>query len=149
MASDSGGPGVLSASERDRQYCELCGKMENLLRCGRCRSSFYCCKEHQRQDWKKHKLVCQGGEAPARSPRRRSPASRPRPVGPPEPRAPAGRPGAGTARRPRAYRARRTRRRPGAAPAQQSPAPRILRLAGLRAPSAPACAQRVAAPGRR
>lgn len=69
MASDSGGPGVLSASERDRQYCELCGKMENLLRCGRCRSSFYCCKEHQRQDWKKHKLVCQGGEAPPRGQR--------------------------------------------------------------------------------
>lgn len=68
MASDSGGPGVLSASERDRQYCELCGKMENLLRCGRCRSSFYCCKEHQRQDWKKHKLVCQGGEAPRAQP---------------------------------------------------------------------------------
>lgn len=36
--------------------------MENLLRCSRCRSSFYCSKEHQRQDWKKHKLVCQGGE---------------------------------------------------------------------------------------
>lgn len=52
----------MSQSERDRQYCELCGKMENLLRCGRCRSSFYCSKEHQRQDWKKHKLVCQSGE---------------------------------------------------------------------------------------
>ncbi|XP_060609800.2 egl nine homolog 1 [Anolis sagrei] len=50
-----------STSERDRQYCELCGKMENLLRCGRCRSSFYCSKEHQRQDWKKHKLICRGG----------------------------------------------------------------------------------------
>ncbi|XP_004578594.2 egl nine homolog 1 [Ochotona princeps] len=62
MANDSGGPGGPSQSERDRQYCELCGKMENLLRCGRCRSSFYCCKEHQRQDWKKHKLVCQGSE---------------------------------------------------------------------------------------
>lgn len=62
MANDSGGPGGPSPSERDRQYCELCGKMENLLRCGRCRSSFYCCKEHQRQDWKKHKLVCQGSE---------------------------------------------------------------------------------------
>ncbi|XP_040261094.1 egl nine homolog 1 [Bufo bufo] len=49
-----------SQGERDRQYCELCGKMEDLLRCGRCRSSFYCSKEHQRQDWKKHKLVCQG-----------------------------------------------------------------------------------------
>ncbi|XP_029450108.1 egl nine homolog 1 isoform X2 [Rhinatrema bivittatum] len=54
--------------ERDRQYCELCGKMENLLRCGRCRSSFYCCKEHQRQDWKKHKLVCHGVEPGLRSP---------------------------------------------------------------------------------
>ncbi|XP_036775113.2 egl nine homolog 1 isoform X1 [Manis pentadactyla] len=62
MANDSGGPGGPSPSERDRQYCELCGKMENLLRCSRCRSSFYCSKEHQRQDWKKHKLVCQSGE---------------------------------------------------------------------------------------
>ncbi|XP_007538424.2 egl nine homolog 1 [Erinaceus europaeus] len=62
MANDSGGPGGPSPSERDRQYCELCGKMENLLRCSRCRSSFYCSKEHQRQDWKKHKLVCQGNE---------------------------------------------------------------------------------------
>ncbi|XP_067287591.1 egl nine homolog 1b [Pseudorasbora parva] len=44
--------------ERERQYCELCGKMENLMKCGRCRSSFYCSKEHQRQDWKKHKRVC-------------------------------------------------------------------------------------------
>ncbi|KAM6355731.1 egl nine homolog 1 [Podargus strigoides] len=61
--SSSGGTGGggSSSSERDRQYCELCGKMENLLRCGRCRSSFYCSKEHQRQDWKKHKLICRGG----------------------------------------------------------------------------------------
>uniref|UniRef100_A0AAQ5YVB7 hypoxia-inducible factor-proline dioxygenase n=1 Tax=Amphiprion ocellaris TaxID=80972 RepID=A0AAQ5YVB7_AMPOC len=44
--------------ERERQYCELCGKMENLLKCGRCRSSFYCSKEHQKQHWKKHKLIC-------------------------------------------------------------------------------------------
>ncbi|XP_019726078.1 egl nine homolog 1 isoform X3 [Hippocampus comes] len=44
--------------ERERQYCELCGKMENLLKCGRCRSSFYCSKEHQKQHWKEHKLIC-------------------------------------------------------------------------------------------
>ncbi|CAJ1067676.1 egl nine homolog 1 [Xyrichtys novacula] len=44
--------------ERDRQYCELCGRMENLLKCGRCRSSFYCSKEHQKQHWKEHKLIC-------------------------------------------------------------------------------------------
>ncbi|KAM5163909.1 egl nine homolog 1 [Mantella aurantiaca] len=66
MAGGGGGGGGgqsgegSSQSERDQQYCELCGKMENLLRCGRCRNSFYCSKEHQRQDWKKHKLVCKG-----------------------------------------------------------------------------------------
>lgn len=42
----------------DKQYCELCGKMENLLKCGRCRISFYCSKEHQKEHWKKHKLTC-------------------------------------------------------------------------------------------
>ncbi|XP_052428746.1 egl nine homolog 1 isoform X3 [Carassius gibelio] len=46
------------APDRDKQYCELCGKMENLLKCGRCRISFYCSKEHQKQHWKKHKLTC-------------------------------------------------------------------------------------------
>ncbi|CAM5133877.1 unnamed protein product [Natator depressus] len=72
MANDSGvgsgagqGGGGGGGSERDRQYCELCGKMENLLRCGRCRSSFYCSKEHQRQDWKKHKLICRSGSGAA------------------------------------------------------------------------------------
>lgn len=50
--------------EGDRQYCELCGKMENLLKCGRCRSSFYCSKEHQKQDWKNHKLKCKEPQLP-------------------------------------------------------------------------------------
>ncbi|XP_065586502.1 egl nine homolog 1 [Cyrtonyx montezumae] len=72
-----------SSSERDRQYCELCGKMENLLRCGRCRSSFYCSKEHQRQDWKKHKLICRGGGAAAAA----GGAAEPRGAQPPPPRA--------------------------------------------------------------
>ncbi|CAO2609385.1 Egl nine homolog 1 [Lemmus lemmus] len=118
MASDSGGPGVLSASERDRQYCELCGKMENLLRCGRCRNSFYCCKEHQRQDWKKHKLVCQGGEAPSAQP---APAQ-PR-VAPP----PGGAPGAaragGAARRGDRAAASRARGPEDAAQARSGPGP--------------------------
>ncbi|XP_043933003.1 egl nine homolog 1 [Protopterus annectens] len=47
-----------AVAEQERQYCELCGKMENLLRCGRCRSSYYCSKEHQKRDWKKHRRVC-------------------------------------------------------------------------------------------
>ncbi|XP_018606495.2 egl nine homolog 1-like isoform X2 [Scleropages formosus] len=62
MEKDSGSEGSACDgtldSERERQFCELCGKMENLLKCGRCRSSFYCSKEHQKQHWKKHKLVC-------------------------------------------------------------------------------------------
>lgn len=54
--------------ERERQYCELCGKMENLMKCGRCRSSFYCSKEHQRQDWKKHKRVCKEADKQQQQP---------------------------------------------------------------------------------
>ncbi|CAH1261379.1 EGLN1 [Branchiostoma lanceolatum] len=38
--------------------CELCGAMENLLRCGGCRTAYYCSKEHQRTHWKKHKRIC-------------------------------------------------------------------------------------------
>lgn len=38
--------------------CNICGITENLLRCGQCKIVFYCSKEHQRQDWKKHKLLC-------------------------------------------------------------------------------------------
>ncbi|XP_048154854.1 egl nine homolog 1 [Corvus hawaiiensis] len=100
MANDSGGgagqggqgessggssSGSSSSSERDRQYCELCGKMENLLRCGRCRSSFYCSKEHQRQDWKKHKLICRGGGAAVAG--AAGGATEPRSGHPPPPRA--------------------------------------------------------------
>ncbi|XP_043111767.1 egl nine homolog 1-like isoform X2 [Puntigrus tetrazona] len=51
-----------TAPDPDKQYCELCGKMENLLKCGRCRNSFYCSKEHQKQHWKKHKLTCREAE---------------------------------------------------------------------------------------
>ena len=42
--------------------------MENLLKCGRCRSSFYCSKEHQKQDWKKHKLNCKEPQRPKQKP---------------------------------------------------------------------------------
>ncbi|XP_055762353.1 egl nine homolog 1-like isoform X2 [Salvelinus fontinalis] len=55
---------VVTDLDRDQQYCELCGKMENLLKCGRCRNSFYCSKEHQKSDWKKHKQFCKEAEKP-------------------------------------------------------------------------------------
>lgn len=38
--------------------CELCGASENLSRCARCRVAFYCCKDHQKEDWKRHKVTC-------------------------------------------------------------------------------------------
>ncbi|KAG7327782.1 hypothetical protein KOW79_009388 [Hemibagrus wyckioides] len=61
-AKEGEGEGAGADPDQDRQYCELCGKMENLMKCGRCRSSFYCSKDHQKQDWKKHKQVCKKAE---------------------------------------------------------------------------------------
>ncbi|KAJ8378841.1 hypothetical protein AAFF_G00234100 [Aldrovandia affinis] len=59
----------MEREDRERQYCELCGNMENLLKCGRCRSSFYCSKEHQKRDWRKHKQqASEAGEGPLNPP---------------------------------------------------------------------------------
>jgi len=38
--------------------CRVCGKTEEIMRCGRCRVVGYCGKEHQREDWKGHKRNC-------------------------------------------------------------------------------------------
>lgn len=38
--------------------CSVCGSSEHLLRCARCRTVYYCSKEHQRKDWKRHKVLC-------------------------------------------------------------------------------------------
>jgi hypothetical protein len=35
-----------------------CGSTEQLKRCSVCHSVWYCCKEHQREHWNVHKLVC-------------------------------------------------------------------------------------------
>ncbi|XP_050407055.1 egl nine homolog 1 [Patella vulgata] len=42
----------------DRNVCQLCGKLENLSLCSGCRDTWYCCREHQKADWKKHKGAC-------------------------------------------------------------------------------------------
>lgn len=39
--------------------CEVCGSSENLLRCSRCKVTYYCSKAHQKENWKIHKTVCQ------------------------------------------------------------------------------------------
>jgi uncharacterized C2H2 Zn-finger protein len=38
--------------------CVVCGRDDRLLRCSRCKSVFYCTKEHQKLDWKRHKRLC-------------------------------------------------------------------------------------------
>lgn len=38
--------------------CAKCGTANNLLICSRCKSVYYCCKEHQTSDWKSHKPNC-------------------------------------------------------------------------------------------
>nr|XP_019951199.1 PREDICTED: egl nine homolog 1 [Paralichthys olivaceus] len=76
--------------ERERQYCELCGKMENLLKCSRCRSSFYCSKEHQKQHWKEHRLICKEADKaqlPSQQPEQQAPQPPPPPPPPVEDKA--------------------------------------------------------------
>jgi endonuclease I len=38
--------------------CEICNKMEDVKRCVRCRAVLYYTNEHQKEDWKNHKMVC-------------------------------------------------------------------------------------------
>ena len=38
--------------------CNLCGKPAT-QRCKSCQHVVYCCREHQKLDWKTHKLACQ------------------------------------------------------------------------------------------
>lgn len=38
--------------------CQLCGATQNLSRCSKCKSAYYCSKQHQTLDWKSHKIVC-------------------------------------------------------------------------------------------
>lgn len=38
--------------------CVVCERTDKLLRCSRCKAVFYCTKEHQRSDWKRHRDFC-------------------------------------------------------------------------------------------
>lgn len=46
------------SSEASVAGCSVCGSNQNLLRCGRCKTILYCSKDHQKQDWKRHKVAC-------------------------------------------------------------------------------------------
>jgi len=38
--------------------CKVCKKQENCKLCSRCGIRCYCCTDHQKQDWPRHKLEC-------------------------------------------------------------------------------------------
>lgn len=41
--------------------CSICGEHAT-LKCSSCKQEFYCSKEHQRQDWSRHRSACQAWE---------------------------------------------------------------------------------------
>lgn len=43
---------------RSRGSCLIYGKTYPIKVCTRCKSVWYCSREHQKTDWKKHKLEC-------------------------------------------------------------------------------------------
>lgn len=40
------------------EACFVCKSTEHSLRCARCKGIYYCSKEHQRSDWRRHKVTC-------------------------------------------------------------------------------------------
>lgn len=47
-----------SKVQANASCCNLCGNVENLKRCSKCTQVYYCSKEHQIEDWKRHKKSC-------------------------------------------------------------------------------------------
>jgi len=48
---------IIDDSNPERK-CVICGKTRDLLRCSRCKSSWYCGVRHQTMDWSTHQLIC-------------------------------------------------------------------------------------------
>lgn len=50
--------GVSSSTEQFIICCKVCGTLNNLRRCSRCKSVYYCSQVHQQVDWRVHKIEC-------------------------------------------------------------------------------------------
>ncbi|XP_078001057.1 egl nine homolog 1-like [Glandiceps talaboti] len=49
---------MADVNTEDEPKCAVCAKTGDLKRCSRCLKVHYCCREHQKQDWKVHKRSC-------------------------------------------------------------------------------------------
>ena len=49
-------------TNEDCPACELCGSLEKLKVCARCKEAWYCSKEHQKSHWKQHKKQCNAAQ---------------------------------------------------------------------------------------
>ena len=66
LAKETGGPAARTPKkpEKTGPRCQFCHKEVPHLRCSICKQAFYCDKECQGKDWKKHKKTCKApGEA--------------------------------------------------------------------------------------
>lgn len=46
-------------------YCWACQAADAALQCSACKTAFYCCAKHQRDDWPMHKIACATSRARA------------------------------------------------------------------------------------
>ncbi|XP_065073253.1 egl nine homolog 1 [Ochlerotatus camptorhynchus] len=50
--------GTVQQMRQFQHQCRICGISEGLRRCSRCQVAYYCSQDHQRTDWRLHKLEC-------------------------------------------------------------------------------------------
>lgn len=54
----NGAGSVSSSTEQFIICCKICGSLNGLRRCSRCKSVYYCSQVHQQVDWRVHKIEC-------------------------------------------------------------------------------------------
>ena len=59
MERQMDGPAYDVEEIRVTNACQRCGKPDSTKKCGRCSSVYYCGKDCQKNDWKKHKQICE------------------------------------------------------------------------------------------
>ena len=66
QANAPGAPMEWNDGNGDPPSCAICGATEKLQACGGCHFVYYCSRECQKSDWKKHKKVCVASSSAAR-----------------------------------------------------------------------------------